>query len=339
MQFTVVGAGAIGGTVGAYAARGGEDVVLVDRDREHVEAMRGRGLTIRAYDGTFTQPVRALHPEDLGGPLDVVLLAVKAQHTEEAVRSLLPHLKPDSAVVSLQNGLCEEIIGRVAGASRTVGAFVNFNADYLEPGLVHYGGPGAFRIGETEGRISPRVEEIARRLSHLLPVRPTANIMGYLWAKLGYANMLYATALVDEPMATVLDRHRSLLVELGCELWEVADREGVRLESFDMVEPYVYYPRAQQDASAVDRSIDALTALMRRSEKQKTGVWRDLAVRRRRTEVDFHLGAAAAVGRRHGLPTSLTHRLVEMIHEIEDARRPMSWDNLAELESLRRQPV
>jgi 2-dehydropantoate 2-reductase len=340
VRFTVVGAGAIGGTLGAYMARGGEDVVLVDRAAEHVAAMRSHGLTIKAFDETFTVPVRAVSLEELKEPLDVVLLAVKAQDTAAATRAIAPHLARDSAVVSLQNGLCEPVIADVIGASRTVGAFINFNADYLEPGVIHYGGPGAFYVGEIDGTSSARVTEMVRRFSHWGDVRETENIFGYLWSKLGYANMLYATALVDVPMADVVERHHALMVELACEVYEAAEKEGIRLEQFDNVEPYLYYPRSSQDWGRIDGSLDALVAMMRRSEKQKTGVWRDLAVRKRKTEVDQHLGASAAAGGRHGLAMPLTHRLIAMIHDIEESRRRMDWQNIEELEAeLTRQRV
>jgi len=332
MRFTVVGAGAIGGTLGAYMVRGGEDVEFVDRASDHVAAMSAKGLTVRAYNGTFTVPVRAAAIEELRGPLDVVLLAVKAQDTVEAVRALAPHLAESSAVVSLQNGLCEPVIAGLVGARRTVGAFINYNADYLEPGVIHYGGPGAFFVGEIDGTSSKRVAEIVRRLQHFGDVRATENIFGYLWAKLGYANMLYATALVDVPMADVVERHHRLMVELACEVYQAADREGVRLEPFDNVEPGLYYPRERQDWDAIDSSLDSLVATMRRSEKQKTGVWRDLAVRKRKTEVDQHLGASAAAGERHGLRMPLTHRLIAQIHDLEDGRRTMGWRNIDELE-------
>ena len=334
MKFTVVGAGAIGGTLGAYMVRGGETVQFADRAEDHVEAMTSKGLTIKAFNGTFTVPVSATTLADLKGPLDVVLLAVKAQDTEAAVRSLKPMLGANSAVVSLQNGLCEPVIAGIVGADCTIGAFINFNADYLEPGIIHYGGPGAFFVGEIDGSTSARVEEMVRRFGHWGTVRSTANIFGYLWAKLGYANMLYTTALVDVPMADVVDRHRALMVELACEVYEAAEAEGIHLDAFDGVEPYLYFPREKQDWNAINRSMDSLTSLMRKSEKQKTGVWRDLAVRKRKTEVDYHLGAAAGIGKRHGLPMPLTHRVVSMIHEIEDSRRVMGWGNVDELEAL-----
>jgi 2-dehydropantoate 2-reductase len=333
VRFTVVGAGAIGGTLGAYMARAGEDVEFVDRAADHVAAMRQRGLTIKAFDGTFNVAVRAMSLDHLKGPLDVVILAVKAQDTVGAVQAIAPHLGKDSAVVSLQNGLCEPVIASIIGAARTVGGFINFNADYLEPGVIHYGGPGAFYVGEIDGTSSARVREIVGRFRHWGDARATENIFGYLWAKLGYANMLYATALVDVPMADVVDRHRRLMVELACEVYEAADAAGVRLEPFDNVEPYLYYPRSEQSWEQIDASLDALVSLMRKSEKQKTGVWRDLAVRKRKTEVDQHLGASAAAGASHGLTMPLTHRLIAMIHDIEDARRSMSWNNIEELET------
>ena len=116
-------------------------------------------------------------------------------------------------------------------------------------------------------------------------------------------------------------------------MYEAAEAEGIRLEPFDNVEPYLYYPRSGQSWEKIDASLDALVSVMRRSEKQKTGVWRDLAVRKRKTEVDQHLGASAAAGASHGLAMPLTHRLIAMIHDIEDDRRVMSWTNIDELET------
>jgi len=336
MTLTIVGAGAIGGTVGAYLARGGEQVRLVDQDAGHVAAMRERGLTIQGFAETFTVPVEACRPDELNETLDTVLLAVKAQHTTQAIASIERLLTPSSSIVSLQNGLCERIIADVVGPERTVGAFVNFSADYLEPGMIAYGGPGSLYLGELDGRDSDRVRALQRVLSHWGEVRVTNNIWGYLWGKMGYANMLFATALADETMADVIDRYRPLMVELAGDIYAVADREGVTVEPFDNVEPSLYYPSENQRPDAIKRSLDDLVARRRRDQKSKSGIWRDLAVRHRKTEVDQQIGLVAEIGAGHGLPMPLTHRLVAMIHELEDGRRAMSWANLEELDNLRR---
>jgi 2-dehydropantoate 2-reductase len=335
MDITIVGAGAIGGTVGAYLARAGTPVRLVDRDVEHVAAMRSRGLTIRGAQETFTVPVDALTPEELAGPIDVVLLAVKAQHTAEAVHRLHPLLTPDSVVVSLQNGLCERVIAGAIGPKRTIGCFVNFSADYLEPGVIIYAGPESFYLGELDGRQTPRLVDLQRTLAGWGPVTITDHIWGYLWGKMGYANMLFATALTDETMADVIDRYRPLMIELAAEIYEVAEREGVKPEPFDEVEPSLFYPRVGRDPAAIDRAFDRLVSLRRQNLKQKSGIWRDLAVRRRKTEVNEQIGLAAEIGADHGLPMLLTRQLVTMIHQLEDGTRHMSWGNVAELDSLR----
>jgi len=336
MTLTIVGAGAIGGTVGAYLARAGEPLTLADRDAAHVAAMRERGLTIQGFAETFTVPVDARRPDELTGPLDTVLLAVKAQHTADAVAAIEPLLTPASAIVSLQNGLCERIIAELVGPDRTVGSFVNFSADYIEPGVIAYGGPGSVYVGELDGRESDRVRTLKDVLSHWGTVQVTRNIWGYLWGKMGYANMLFATALADETMADVIDRYRPLMVELSSEIYAVADREGVTVEPFDNVEPSLYYPPEQRRPAAIDRSFDELVARRRRDGKSKSGIWRDLAVRHRKTEVDQQIGLVADIGAGHGLPMPLTRRLVAMIHELEDGRRAMSWDNVDELDGVRR---
>ena len=117
MEFVVVGAGAIGGTVGARLLRDGHDVLFCDVDGEHVAAINEHGLTIEGPLEQFTVEARAVVPADLPAPLGAVLLAVKAQHTEAALAEVGPRLAPDGYVVSLQNGLNEPIIA-AHGSSR-----------------------------------------------------------------------------------------------------------------------------------------------------------------------------------------------------------------------------
>lgn len=335
MAVTIYGAGAIGGTVGAFLVQAGEDVLLVDKDRDHVAAMNRNGLTIQNGEQTFTVPVTAVVPEDLTGPLDLVLLAVKAQHTDDAMRVLAPLLTQDSTVVSLQNGLCERVIAEHIGADRTVGCLVNFSADYIEPGVILFGGLGAIELGELDGRDTPRLKELRSLLSHAGNVKVTDNIWGYIWGKMGYANILFATALTDETMADIIDRYRDLEVDLAAEIYEVAALEGVTPEPFDDVEPALYYPRDQRDWHAINRSLDRLVARRHRDVKTRSGIWRDLAVRRRPTEVDQQIGLAAEIGAKHGLPMPLTRKVVEMIHELERGTRERSVTNVDELEAYR----
>src|SRR4051812_40426296 len=110
MKIHIVGSGAIGGMAGVHMAMHGEDVTFVDQWREHVEAMQQHGMRITGIHGDQQVPVRAILPDQIDEPLELVFLAVKSQHTEAAVRGIMPHLTPESVVVSLQNGMNEEKI-------------------------------------------------------------------------------------------------------------------------------------------------------------------------------------------------------------------------------------
>ena len=123
MSITVYGAGAIGGCVGAYMARAGEDVLLVDRAADHVAAMNATGLRITGFDHMHT-PVKACLPEALRGPLGIVFLAVKSQDTQAALDVIEPLADANTVVVSLQNGMNPPGIARRLGAHRTIGVRV-----------------------------------------------------------------------------------------------------------------------------------------------------------------------------------------------------------------------
>ncbi|HXT15329.1 MAG TPA: 2-dehydropantoate 2-reductase [Gemmatimonadaceae bacterium] len=329
MKFLVWGAGAIGGTMGAYLARAGHDVTVVDVVEDHVEAIERGGLRIAGPIDEFDVKLPAFTPSTLRGEWPAIILATKAHHTTSAVRALCPHLSAGGCVISAQNGLNELEIADVVGRERTVGAFVNFGADYLEPGVIHFGGRGAVVVGEIDGRMSPRalaIRDAWRDFDERAIA--TGNIWGYLWGKAAYGAVLFATALTDDSIADALamPHHRDLYIDLAREILAVASARGVTPESFDGFDPAAYLPDAP--SGAAEQSLDALVAFNRRSAKSHSGIWRDLAVRKRPTEVDAQLGIVVALGREAGVPTPLTARIVEMIHEIEQGRRSLSIDNL-----------
>jgi 2-dehydropantoate 2-reductase len=336
MRTLIWGAGAIGGTLGAYLARAGGDVTVVDTVVEHVDAITRGGLRVTGPIDEFTARLPAFTPQTLSGIWDEIILATKAHHTASASRALLPHLTAGGYVVSAQNGLNELAIAEVVGAERTVGAFINFGADYLEPGVIHYGGRGAVVVGEIDARITPRVTAIRDAWRHFDPEAiVTPNIWGYLWGKEAYGAMLFATALTNEsiPDALAMPAYRRLYIALAREVLAVAAARRVRPEAFDGFDPAAYLATAP--AGAAERSLDALVAHNRRSAKSHSGIWRDLAVRKRPTEVDAQLGIIVTLGADAGVPTPLTARLMALIHEIERGARPLSLDTLDALASTR----
>ena len=287
------------------------------------------GLRVTGPIDEFTVRVPAFTPQALSGTWDEIILATKAHHTDAASRALLPHLSPGGYVVSAQNGLNELAIAEAVGAARTVGAFINFGADYMEPGVIHYGGRGAVVVGEIDGRVTPRATAIRDRWRELdQRAIVTPNIWGYLWGKEAYGAMLFATALTNESIADALalPAYRPLYIALAREILAVAAARTVQPEAFDGFDPAAYLTNAP--AGAAERSLDALVAHNRRSAKSHSGIWRDLAVRKRPTEVDAQLGIVVTLGAEAGVPAPLTARLVALIHEIERGTRLQSLEAL-----------
>jgi 2-dehydropantoate 2-reductase len=317
--------------------RAGHDVLLVDVHEEHVAALQRDGLTVEDARGNWRVPVKAATPAAVRGPLDLVLLAVKAQATPTALDRLVPHLTDASVVVSVQNGLNEEVIAERIGATRTVGCLVNWAADWIGPGRILFGGSGSFVVGELDGRMTPRVRDLADLLSAVMPTGTTDNVWGCLWAKVCLAALLFATALTDETVYDVVERPfptQRMLVLLVAEAMAVAEASGVRLVAFDEYDPALYRNGAAGDRAAIEEAMTIVARFYRRHTKVKTGVWRDLAVRKRKTEVDSQLGVVTAKARRVGVPTPLLDRVIAMIHDLESGRRSMGWENLDELVAL-----
>ncbi|MAC78542.1 MAG: 2-dehydropantoate 2-reductase [Rhodobacteraceae bacterium] len=326
------GAGAIGGTLGAAFLRAGHKVIFVDAAADHVAAIRADGLRIEGPLWTDTVQAPAFTPAELEGTYRRCFLCVKALHTRGAIAAMAPHVAADGFVVSAQNGLNETEIAEAVGRARTMGCFVNFGADYLSPGVVHFSGRGAVVVGEIDGSDTPRLADIHAMMQQFdANAIMTDNIWGYLWGKLIYGALLFATALTDDSIADVLDdpAARPILTRLGLEVGAVAEAQDIRTEGFDGFSPAAFRPGAAQ--AELDRSFDEMVAHNRKSAKTHSGIWRDLAVRKRKTETEAQLGAVTAAGARIGLPTPVTARIMVMIREIEDGQRALVRDNLDEL--------
>lgn len=328
----VWGGGAIGGTLAATWARAGIPVHMVDVQAEHVQATRTAGLRIHGPVTEFTQVIPAFTPQEVRGSYSTVVLAVKAQATEEAARTLAPHLKANGFVLSAQNGLNELALSQLLGAERTMGCFVNFGADWHGPGDILFGNRAAVVVGEIDGSVRERT----RRMHALLQVfEPQAvltdNIWGYLWGKLAYGAMLFATALTADSMtANFADPERFTAFDtVAREVMAVARARGVDPIGFNGFDPATFFPGAPEASARA--SIAALAEFNSKTAKTHSGIYRDLAVRKRRTEVDPQIGVIGQLGREVGVPTPAIDRLVALIHDIEDGRRALSRDTLQEL--------
>lgn len=333
-RIAIVGAGALGGHVGAYLTRAGEDVTLIDPWPAHVDLMRTRGLTLEGHTPAecFTVPVHAIHITELQqaarkAPFDIAFVSMKSYDTTWATAMILEYLAPGGVVVSLQNSINEEAIAAVAGWGRTVGCIASTIAvELVEAGLVRrnvaLGGNRhtVFRVGEPHGRITPRVEQISRMLSVIDSARTTTNLWGERWSKLIVNAMRNPVSAATGRGGNANDRDpatRWLAMRLASEAIRVGLAHGYSLEPVYKMDPLELMAAGDGDEAARGRCEAVLMENTRhRNDDQRPSMGQDIQ-KGRRTEIDHINGLVAGKGRELGIETPANSAIVDVVRRIE----------------------
>jgi 2-dehydropantoate 2-reductase len=305
MRYLVLGCGAIGGTVAAGLVRDGHDVLVCDADPAVVAAVNADGLRIEGPVEQFTARPAAIGPGELPDRIDFpVLVACKQLHTAAAAALLAGRLAGDAFVAALQNGLPSAALAAAAGPGRVVQACVNFGADVIAPGVVMRGNRGTFKIGELDGTPSARIDALA---ADIADAEVTTQVMGFVWGKEAYGAMLFATAVSDLAIHEVFDdpAYHPLLLAIAREVLGQAPVRPLPLDGFD--------------PDDLPGSLSRLADFNRRSAKSHSGIYRDLMIRRRKTETEAILGP---------LQGFLIGRTAELIAAIEAGTRTCCRENL-----------
>jgi 2-dehydropantoate 2-reductase len=202
MRIAVVGAGGVGGTLGALLARQGQDVSFVARGA-HLEALQARGLRLRGMHGDFTlAPVRATSDPRQIGEVDVVLIAVKHYDLPSAMAAIPPLLGPSTTLVPLLNGIdAHEDLASAFGAAHVIGGSVRIVARVDSPGvIVQEGSLLRVVIGELDGSISDRAAALhGAWVDAGVEAVLSSQILSEMWSKFIYiASLGGLTALSGE---------------------------------------------------------------------------------------------------------------------------------------------
>jgi 2-dehydropantoate 2-reductase len=251
MRFAIVGAGAIGAFAGAMLARSGEDVTLIARGA-HLRAMQERGVRVRGSLGEFEARPAATDDPAAVGPVDVVMLTLKAHSLTEMAPRLAPLIGSETCVVSAQNGIpwwyfyqhggeWEEthletvdpggVISRSINPSRVVGCVVYPSTIITEPGVVEHIEGTRFAIGEPDGSKSERCRRIADtfiKAGLRCPIR--TDIRHDMWVKLmGSVAFNPISALTRATLAEIVQcpETRELAAAIMTEAEAVAQKLGI----------------------------------------------------------------------------------------------------------------
>jgi 2-dehydropantoate 2-reductase len=254
MTFAVVGAGSIGGYLGARLALAGEDVTFVARGA-NLEAIRKNGFKLIEEDGTerVASGVKAAPIGDCG-PHDVVLLAVKAHQVGALAKDLAGLIGPDTTLVTLQNGIPWWYFYKLSGpyedrpvqaadpdgaiaqnidSARIIGTVVYPASELVAPGVVKVVEGNRFTLGEPDGTKSPRIQALSEALTRAGFKAPiSTDLRSEIWLKL-WGNVVFnpVSALSHATLAGIcgFEPTRALAAAMMAETQAVAEKLGVRI--------------------------------------------------------------------------------------------------------------
>lgn len=332
----VVGGGAIGGITAAVLTQQGQNVIVLDADKPHVEAMNKK-LVITGFR-QLTVPVKSLTPADFTGKdykdwADIVLLAVKGLHTENALKSVLTNTSGKAPVVSMQNGINEETIARIVGDDRTIGCSITWGGTNKGPGQLVQTTEGGFIIGQWPTGRSSIVDETSLLMLKAFPTEISDNIIGDRWTKLLITASLTGVGTVAGlTYGGVIADPAALKVALTVitETYDVGIATGVVFAELMGVSPSIVLVRNKADFDNASKLMDFAFS---KHGATKPSMWQDIE-KGRKTEVDFVNGYVVRKGKEAGVKTFANELVTKIIKEIEDGKRITCLENLREFDKI-----
>lgn len=323
----VIGGGAIGGITAAYLSKAGYDVELVVKYKDKAEQAATKGLHIIGVRGDHYMKVKAVADvEQLSGKKDIVMIVTKAYDMPDAARRVLPFLKEDSLVVSMQNGICVEALGDIVGAARSVGCVIGWGSTMKSDGTLNMTSEGDFVIG---GQLPDTdLSGLKDVMDHMLPTRISANIIADLYSKMIVNSCITSLGvLCGLHLGKIMSykQARKIFVSIIREAVAVANAMNLK------VEPYGgkldYYNLIKGEGALADFRRDVVIRIIGFKYRRLKSSSLQSLQRGKPTEVDYYNGYIAKKGAELGVATPVNARIVEMIKEIEAKKRTIDPKN------------
>jgi len=304
VKIAIVGTGAMGSVYAGLFASAGHEVWAIDRWREHIEAIRARGLRVEGASGDRTVHIQATTIAAEAGICDLVIIATKAMHVAAAAEAAKPLLGRDTPALSIQNGLGgPDSAASVLGRERVmVGVLGGFGASIKAPGHAHHNGWELVRLGEFGGPITPRlkeVEDIWRGAG--FRVKVFDDIDQLVWEKL-ICNCAYSgpCAISERTNGEVMDDPDLSRVSAACatEAYQVARAKGIKLGFEDPV-AYVREFGSKIPKARPSALLDLLAG--------------------RKSEIDVINGSIPRVGKEIGLAAPVNEAITALVRAKERA--------------------
>ncbi|MFV1861234.1 ketopantoate reductase family protein [Bacillus amyloliquefaciens] len=341
MRIAILGAGSLGTIVGAYLSAGGMDVELIDSYKEHVDTLNQIGAKVVGTTA-FHAKVKAITPENKSGKYDFILLLTKQLYNDSILKELLPFLKDDSVVCSLQNGIPEQKVASIVGGERVIAGSVEFGATFIEPGVSRLTTEYtqfkeyAFQIGELNGETTERIQRIKSVLDLIGGTHISDNLVGTKWSKLLINNAFSGlSAALNGEYGDILDHEIGIVsaVHIADETIKVGHANGVKFAKMGGLDLESLELRSENE---IPERIQTFRAAMEPSRLLRASMLQDLE-KKRKTEIDYINGVIPKMAEGTGISTPFNDLVVAQVKCAEESQTVPNFDtNIKAFEELLR---
>ncbi len=330
MKCAIYGAGAMGTVLGAYIAKAGREIDLINRNREHIASLKEKGAHIV---GTvdFVQKVNALLPEEMTEKYDIILLMTKQRMNGEIVRFLKDYLKEDGALCTCQNGLPEPKIAEIIGEDRTLGCAIAWGATFRGKGVSELtSDPAALTFSLGAYGKGNHLQDVKELLECMGTVTVEQNFIGARWSKLLINSAFSGLSTVTGATFGEISkekRSRRVAQAIMKECIDVAKAAGIRIEPVQghKIDKLFDYKGKLKKAF----SFALIPVAMKKHARLISSMLQDLRAGKK-CEIDFINGVVCEYGKKYSVPTPCNERTVQLVHEIEEGKRAISFENIAQ---------
>jgi 2-dehydropantoate 2-reductase len=248
-----------------------------------------------------------------------------------AAKQVLPFLKDNSAVVSMQNGICEDLLAEIVGQERTIGCVVGWGATMHQPGELEMTSTGEFVIGNLNNQIDERIKFLKTVFETILPVEISQNFMGHLYSKLIINSCITTLGAIcglylGEMLA--VKKIRGIFIKIMEEAIAVANAHGIKVETYASKLDYYRFLKSKSFLGNLKRHL-FIRMIGYKYRRLKSSSLQSLE-RGKKTEIDYLNGYIAKLAKQKNVPVPVTDALLKMVKEIEAGERKISLDNFKE---------
>ncbi len=346
MKTATIGVGAIAGTLAGFMAKAGNDVLMIDSWKEHVDTMNEKGLILDGIVGDHLVQVNAIHTDEIlniGDKFNMVIVGVKSYDTVNAIKAMLPFMNEETCVVSPQNSINETLIAPLVGAHRTIGCITTISAGMYEPGHITRTGsvsqslqkePICFTVGELNGEITERVQTIADLFSTAGKTLVTDDLWGQRWSKMVTNCMVNATAGMTGLMSHEVraDREtRNQILNLAIETVKVGRALG-----YNVKPPMGDFSLEDMEKGAGPEGNEELDRVLQGTPPEVPGrpsLAQDV-MKGRKTEIDYLNGLVSDKGKEIGVETPYSDAVTHVLKGVESGEFGVGMDNIRRVSDI-----